>query len=96
MKIDIEGHELKAFEGVGNYLDKEFIDFIQIEFGEENLDFYTCILEFFNFLETRDFVLYKIMPNYLEPRNWKPFIKNFVYANYVAISKNALGELNKC
>ena len=34
--------------------------------------------------------------HYLEPRSQKPYMENFVYANYVAISKKFLGELNKC
>jgi FkbM family methyltransferase len=33
VKIDIEGHELKAFEGFGAYLDGDFIDYIQFEYG---------------------------------------------------------------
>jgi hypothetical protein len=96
VKIDIEGHELRAFEEFGNYLDKEFINFIQFEYGGANLDSPTSLLELFDFLETRDFALYKIMSNYLEPRSWNPYMNSFVYANYIAISKNILGELNKC
>jgi len=34
--------------------------------------------------------------HYLELRSQKPYMENFAYANYIAISKNTLGELNKC
>jgi len=33
IKLDIEGHELKALEGLGNYLNDSFIDYIQFEYG---------------------------------------------------------------
>ena len=31
LKIDVEGHELKALSGFGPYLNSDFIDFIQFE-----------------------------------------------------------------
>ena len=36
------------------------------------------------------------LQHYLEPRSQKPYMENFVYTNYITISKNILGELNKC
>ncbi|MBK2340595.1 FkbM family methyltransferase [Francisella philomiragia] len=87
IKIDIEGHELKAFEGFGRYLDGEFVDYIQFEYGGSNLDSHTSLLELYSFLDTKGFKVAKIMPKGLELRNYSPFMENFNYANYVAISK---------
>jgi FkbM family methyltransferase len=87
IKIDIEGHELKAFEGFGNFLDAKFIDFIQFEYGGANLDSHTSLMEIYKLLEDKGFKIAKIMPKGLELREYKPFMENFQYSNYVAISK---------
>jgi hypothetical protein len=86
IKIDIEGHELKAFEGFGKYLDASFVDYIQFEYGGANLDSHTNLMELYKFLENRGFKIAKMMPNGLEVRKYSPFMDNFNYANYVAVS----------
>ncbi len=86
IKIDIEGHELKAFEGFGQYMNCDFIDFIQFEYGGANLDSHTSLMEIYKLFKDKGFKLAKIMPNGLEIREYKPFMDNFQYANYVAIS----------
>lgn len=90
IKIDIEGHELKAFEGFGKYLDGDFVDYIQFEYGGANLDSHTSLMELYTFLEKRGFKVAKIMPKGLEIRKYSPFMDNFNYANYVAISKKVV------
>jgi len=87
IKIDIEGHELKAFHGFGKYLASEFIDYIQFEYGGANLDSHTSLMEIYNFLEDRGFYVAKILNNGIEVREYKPYMDNFNYSNYVAISK---------
>lgn len=87
VKIDIEGHELKAFEGFGKYLDGEFIDYIQFEYGGCNLDSHTSLMNLYKFLELRGFSIAKMMPKGLEIRIYSPLMDNFNYANYVAISR---------
>ena len=61
LKIDVEGHELKAFEGFGKYLSSDYVDYIQFEYGGANLDSHTSLMEF-TFLESRDFKSQKILP----------------------------------
>jgi len=90
IKIDIEGHELKALEGFGNFLHKDFIDFIQFEYGGANLDSHVSLMEIYEYLEKRDFVIAKVMPKGLEIRKYQPLMDNFIYANYVAISKRVI------
>lgn len=87
VKIDIEGHELKAFEGFGSYISSHFIDFIQFEYGGANLDSHTSLMEIYKFFNDRGFKIAKVMPNGLEIREYKPYMDNFNYANYVAISQ---------
>lgn len=86
IKIDIEGHELKAFEGFGKYLNSDFVDYIQFEYGGANLDSHISLMEIYKFFEQRNFKIAKIMPNGLERRSYSPFMDNFNYSNYVAIS----------
>lgn len=90
IKIDIEGHELKAFEGFGDYINADFIDYIQFEYGGANLDSHTSLMEFYAFFKKRNFSIAKIMPNGLLIRDYQPWMDNFTYANYVAISNKAL------
>lgn len=92
IKIDIEGHELKALEGFGKYLNSDFIDFLQFEYGGANLDSHTSLMELYEFFEERNFILTKIMPKGLEIRKYEPFMDNFNYSNYVAVSNRVLKQ----
>lgn len=88
LKIDIEGHELAALDGMGEYLSGDFIDFLQFEYGGANLDSKTSLMELYALFEARGFVIGKIMPRGIEIRPYQPWMENFQYANYVAVSKN--------
>jgi FkbM family methyltransferase len=85
LKIDIEGNELRAFEGLGAYLRPDFIQIIQFEYGGANIDAGVFLKQIFEILQNVGFVLYKITPNGLEKRSYHPNIENFQYANYVAL-----------
>lgn len=90
VKIDIEGHELKAFEGFGKYMSGEFIDYIQFEYGGANLDSHSSLMDLYQFLNERGFDITKVMPKGLEIRKYAPFLDGFQYSNYVAISRKKL------
>ncbi len=91
LKIDVEGHELKAFQGLGKFLDAKFIDIVQFEYGGTNIDAGTHLKQFFDLFEHADFQLFKIMRDYVEPRTYHLNMENFNYANYLAISNVYLG-----
>ena len=90
IKIDIEGHELKAFEGFGGYLNGDFIDYIQFEYGGANLDSHSSLMEIYKLLSNNGFKITKVMPNGLEIREYSPFMDNFNYSNYVAVSEKVI------
>jgi len=90
LKIDIEGHELKALEGFGKYLSGDFIDYIQFEYGGTTLDVHTSLMELYTFLESRGFKVAKVFSKGLEILSYNPDMENFRYANYVAISNRWL------
>ena len=77
LKIDIEGHELFAFKGFGPYLSSKFIRAIQFEYGGTNLDSHTSLREIYDLLEERGFEIFKIMPKYIEKRQYYPYMDNF-------------------
>ncbi|MFZ4854984.1 MAG: FkbM family methyltransferase [Desulfuromonadaceae bacterium] len=93
LKIDIEGHEIAAFEGLGHYLSGDFIDFVQFEYGGANLDSHTNLMDFYALFDKAGFVITKVMRKGLEARPYKPWMDNFQYANYVAVSKKIIDEL---
>ncbi|WP_159460580.1 FkbM family methyltransferase [Calothrix rhizosoleniae] len=94
LKIDVEGHEIKSLEGLGKYLSGDFIDFIQFEYGGANLDSKTSLRDLFNLFINSKFVVAKIMRNgNLNIRDYVPWMENYQYANYVAISKNILEKI---
>jgi hypothetical protein len=93
LKIDIECHELKAFEGFGKYFSSDFIDFIQFEYGGCNLDSHTSLMELYAFLEGKRFKVGKVFPRGLEVRSYNQYMENFSYANYVAISNRLTEEI---
>lgn len=93
LKLDIEGHELAALHGLGTFRSGEFIDFIQFEYGGANIDSHTSLMELYVLFEDAGFVVAKIMRKGLEIRSYKPWMDNFQYGNYVAISKKKVDKL---
>jgi FkbM family methyltransferase len=93
MKIDIEGNELNAFVGAGEFLHGNFIDFIQFEYGGANLDSHTSLMEIYSFLTKREFTLARMMRDGLVIKEYEPYMDNFKYSNYIAISNKILGEV---
>ena len=93
IKIDIEGHELSALNGMGTYLDSNFVDFIQFEYGGANLDSHTNLMDLYNLFENAGFRIAKILPNGIAFRQYQPWMDNFDYSNYVAISSHIADRL---
>jgi FkbM family methyltransferase len=93
LKVDVEGHELAAFDGFGEYLNADFIDFIQFEYGGTNLDSHTNLIDFYTLFESKGFKICKIMKKNLEYRKYNPRFENFIYQNYVAVSSNVFDKL---
>ena len=84
---------MAAFEGLGSYLNGDFIDFVQFEYGGANLDSHTSLMELYALFEKAGFVMTKVMRNGLDIRPYKPWMENFQYANYVAISRKIVDGL---
>ena len=90
LKIDVEGHEIAAFNGLGDFLTSSFIDVIQFEYGGANIDSRTYLKDFFKLFENRGFKLFKIQKNSLEPTEYRAVLENFKHSNFLAISSRML------
>lgn len=95
MKMDIEGHEYYALEGLKDYCHPEFIDFIQFEYGGANLDAHILLFDLYHFFESKQFKIAKILKKGLEIRPYSPWMENFQYANYVALSPLVIEQAQK-
>lgn len=86
LKIDVEGHELQVLKGAGQYLNPDFLDCIQFEYGGCGLDSMTSLRSLYRLLEMQGFELYKMMPSGLLKRKYSLFMENFQNSNYMALS----------
>jgi len=93
LKIDVEGSEFEVLRGAGDFLNPDFIDFIQFEYGGTNLDARVPLKAFFSLLEPKGFVLGKLMSGGLRIATYGSWMDNYLYANYVAVSPEALKGL---
>jgi FkbM family methyltransferase len=87
LKLDIEGHEMKALEGAKQMIDSKKIDFIQFEFGGSNIDSRTYFKDFFNLLKD-NYKIYRILKDGLhEMSKYQEIYEIFTTINYLAVKK---------
>jgi FkbM family methyltransferase len=84
LKLDIEGHELKALYGAKDMLDKRKIKFVQFEFGGCNIDSKTFFQDIWYLLHV-NYNIYRILQNglILLPE-YKETYEIFTTVNYLA------------
>jgi len=92
LKIDIEGHELSAFRGLGEFLNPSFIKAIQFEYGGTNFDSKTSLRELYSLLEPKGYTIFKIIKNHIEKRNYELKMENFQYSNYAALAEDLFSD----
>jgi hypothetical protein len=86
LKIDIEGHELFALEGLGSAI--KHIKAIQIEFGGANIDTRTFFQDFWYFFVQHDYDLFRITPFGAQRiYNYKEQDEFFSTTNFIAIRR---------
>jgi len=90
IKIDIEGHELFGLTGLGKYLNSDFLDCIQFEYGGTYIASRTYLKDVYDLLIGKGFKIFKIFPNSLKKFEWTERDENFQYTNFFAISKKII------
>jgi len=87
LKLDIEGHELKALIGAKEMIDSKKVDCIQFEFGGCNIDSRTYFQDFYSLLKD-NYKIYRILKNGLyEIPAYSETLEIFTTINYLALKK---------
>jgi FkbM family methyltransferase len=86
LKLDVEGFELAVLRGAGERLTPRCIDVIQFEYGGTTMDAGTTLRDLFELLGARGYTVAKLFPAALEVRDYAPWMENYAYSNYVALS----------
>lgn len=93
LKMDTEGHELAVLKSVGTYLNSNFIDFIQFEYGGTYLDANIRLFDMYEILEKAGFKVGKLNANGIKLGSYEPEMEDYRYANYVAISQRIVNSI---
>lgn len=86
LKIDAEGHDLKALTGFGIALAEGRIDVIQFEYNYFTLIARTALRDFYDLLEEH-YLLCRLLPHGLEVFGFHYSIDTFAQTNWVAVRK---------
>lgn len=85
LKLDVEGFELAALEGLGAKLDPDIVRLIQFEYGGTTLDAGTSLRDLYRLLSKAGYAVAKLFPRALEVRAYGPGMEYYAYSNFVAI-----------
>jgi FkbM family methyltransferase len=84
LKLDIEGHELKALRGASEALEKTGV--VQFEFGGANIDSRSFWQDFWYFFSDRNFSLYRISPlGPIKVEKYRELDEFFMTTNFLAV-----------
>ena len=85
LKLDIEGHELYALQGLGERIYD--VQLIQFEFGGCNIDTRTFFRDFWYFFLSVNFKIFRITPlGPSEIKTYKESSEYFSTTNYIAVN----------
>ena len=89
LKLDVEGSELAALQGLGVRLQPATINLIQFEYGGAALDARTTLRDLYELLAAHGYSVAKLFPHALEVRGYGVWMEHYAYANYVALPSQA-------
>lgn len=84
LKLDVEGHELKALQGASEMLNSGKIRFIQFEFGGCNIDSKTYFQDFFYLLKDNYRISRIVKDGLFEIKNYQESYETFKTTNFFA------------
>ena len=85
LKLDTEGHELSVLAGASRLLETHGITALQFEFGGASIDSRVFLRDIIAALG-RDYEVFRIVRDGLEPVHMDERAEIFTYANFVALS----------
>jgi len=87
LKIDVEGAEYDAILGFEDHIDEGLIKMIQFEYGYINITTKRLLLDYYNYFESKGYLLGKIFPKAVEFRKYKFKHEDFLGPNFIAVKK---------
>jgi FkbM family methyltransferase len=87
LKLDVEGHELDALEGLGNLISEVYL--IQFEFGGTSVDARKYFKDYWEFLTQRSFKIFRATPHgTMEIHGYTEELEQFVFSTYYAVKRS--------
>ena len=87
LKIDVEGVEYEAIQGFEEHIEKGAIKMIQFEYGYINISTKKLLIDFYNYFESKGYILGKIFPKTIEFRKYQFKYEDFLGPNFIAVKK---------
>ena len=87
LKLDVEGVEYDAILGFEEHIEKGKIKMIQFEYGYINISTKRLLIDFYNYLENKGYLVGKIFPKTVEFRKYEFKHENFLGPNFIAVKK---------
>jgi FkbM family methyltransferase len=94
LKIDVEGAEYDALLGFDEHIASGKIKMIQFEYGYINISTKKLLIDFYNYFESKGYVLGKIFPKTVEFRKYEFKYEDFLGPNFIAVKKTETDLIN--
>jgi FkbM family methyltransferase len=90
LKIDVEGAEFDALLGFEEHISGGKIKMIQFEYGYINITTKKLLIDFYNYFESKGYLLGKIFPKTVEFRKYEFKYEDFLGPNFIAVKKTEI------
>lgn len=87
IKIDVEGAEYETILGFEEHIEKGKIKMIQFEYGFINITTKKLLIDFYNYFESKGYMVGNIFPKYVEFRKYEFKHEDFLLPNFIAVKK---------
>ncbi len=94
LKLDIEGAEYDAIIGFEEHIMNGKIKMIQFEYGYINISSKKLLIDFYNYFDSKGYLLGKIFPKNVEFRKYELKYEDFLGPNYIAVKKTEKELIN--
>jgi FkbM family methyltransferase len=94
LKIDIEGSEYDAILGFDENITKGTIKAIQFEYGYINISTKKLLVDYYNYFESKGYIIGKIFPKIVEFRKYEFKYEDFIGPNFIAVKKTETELIN--
>jgi len=94
LKIDVEGAEYDAILGFDGNITKGTIKAIQFEYGYINISTKKLLIDYYDYFESKGYVLGKIFPKIVEFRKYEFKHEDFIGPNFIAVKKTETELIN--